>query len=371
MPFPTPQGTQASIAAMLNALTTRGDTPELWTYAHGAELSTTDYRIKRLWDVPRDRSLRSGPSLSKVLLDIQLAARLAASRSSALPLIAHHVEAAAACWSSRRPFVFFAHTDLGAELPTYASPSLAGPLHFIGTQAERTLLQSATSVAAISPLLADTLQTAHGRRAHYVPTPWSVRTPCTTAQRHEARTSFGLARDQPVLLYAGNLDAYQGWQDVVEAIAVLRRWQPHICLMVATQSAPDALRRFAHEQGVANRICLAPLANERDRQRCHAAADLCIVPRRVPGGLPIKLLEGLSHGVPIVTQRRAIAGLPLAACVSIVDDDSRSAIAARVRQLLEHRDQQLQQIASGSAYLREHHSPAKFFAAFDRVCGDT
>lgn len=366
MPFPSPQGTQASITAMLSALCAEGEAACLWTYARGAAHLHLPFEVRRLWDIPRDRSLRSGPSVQKVLLDLQLALRLGIDRDHGT-LVAHHVEAAFAAWIARRPFVFFAHTDVAAELPSYGSPALAAPLRGIGTTLDRTLIRAATHVAAISPLLATRLEHLYARPVRYVPTPWPVLDPATDDQRREARHALGIPTNADVLLYAGNLDAYQGWQDVVEASAASRRTRPSIRLLVATQSDATTLRSLARQHGIEDRIAIAPLMTEQDRARCHAAADIAVIPRRIAGGLPIKLLDALSRGVPIVTTQRAIAGLSLDHAVTLVDDDAPHAIAHAVTALLSQAPRRQAQIAAGSAYLRRHHSASKFIAAFDAL----
>jgi glycosyltransferase involved in cell wall biosynthesis len=77
-------------------------------------------------------------------------------------------------------------------------------------------------------------------------------------------------------------------------------------------------------------VVFAPLASEHDRAVAHAAADVALVPRLASGGLPIKLLEALARDVPVVANRRALAGLPLtprADLLAVVPDDSLEALA--------------------------------------------
>lgn len=353
---------------MLEALRSRGDLPELWTYAHGSAHEALPYTVRRLWDIPRNRDLRSGPSLTKLLLDAQLSLRLALSRTHAPLFVAHHVEAAVACAFSGRPFVFFAHTDLVGELPTYAAPTLRPALARAGHSLQHALVERAHSIAAVSPRLAQMIERTHGRPTHYIPTPWEARQPASSDERDRARNDLALSPHQPVLLYAGNLDAYQGWEAVLAAVSIVSRAHADTVLLVATESASAALLSLAQQLGVAGHLRLAPLRDELDRQRVHAAADLCVVPRRVEGGLPIKLLDALSRGVAIVASPHAMAGLPLDDCVLSTVDSSPEAIAAAT--LVALRDRTLRNALSraGSAYLREQHSPSKFLAAFDAVC---
>jgi glycosyltransferase involved in cell wall biosynthesis len=165
------------------------------------------------------------------------------------------------------------------------------------------------------------------------------------------------------------LDAYQGWEDLVVALSLVSRSIAEARLLVATESSPIALMDLARQHGVASRVRVAPLHDELSRQRAHAAADLCLVPRRVEGGLPIKLLEALSRDVAIVAVPAALAGLPLDPCVLIATEPTPEAIAATSVIALKDRALRVALSTAGSAYLREQHSPSKFFAAFDTVCG--
>lgn len=275
MPFPSPQGTQAVVAAMMRAL----PDATLLTYAGGSGQSDID--PLRLSNFPRVSSLRSGPSLGKAILDLRMVGDLRRRVAQLRPqcVVAHNVEAACVAWASRVPrWVYFAHTRFDTELPTYSQlPGLAmlgRGLDTIATRADMTL--------AITPALA-----THLGGQTMLP-PWSVEHVASAEERREAR--IGL--NGPVLVYAGNLDGYQGVDMLFEATR-------GYTLVVATESdgeLPSHARRWR-------------LRNEDDRRRAHAAADLVVVPRRSPGGLPIKLLDALARDVPVVAQRRALAGL--------------------------------------------------------------
>ena len=135
LPFPSPQGTQAAIDAMLRASAEEGQPAHLLTYAHGADDTPRPYTLHRLPDFPKVRSLRSGPSLGKVALDLRCigSTRRLVRRLRPRAIVAHHIEAALACIAARvRPLYYVAHTSLSAELPEYFPrlpfelPSLAG-----------------------------------------------------------------------------------------------------------------------------------------------------------------------------------------------------------------------------------------------------
>ncbi len=330
MPFPTPQGTQAIVGMMVRALQQHGHHASLLTYAHGeldpaAELG---FEPRRLPDWPRVRATRSGPSLGKVALDLRMVAALRAERTrpTADLVVAHNVEAAWACAAAGvRPFVYFAHTSMREELPYYVPPGVRALARAAGDGLDRGACLGAATVFALTPDLAERLQPLHACVECLLP-PFE-RPAAAPPSVATARALLGLPLHARVALYAGNLDAYQGIELLLSAIARAHApWH----LLVATASAPEPLRALARSHGLAERVVFAPLGSEHDRAAAHAAADVALVPRLAKGGLPIKLLEALARGVPVVANHRALAGLPLEDVASVliaVADDSPESLA--------------------------------------------
>jgi glycosyltransferase involved in cell wall biosynthesis len=340
LPYPSGQGTQAAIRFMVEALP--GATLLTYGYGDGSEPTVPLLRAPRL---SRSRSLRSGPSIGKALDDLGLA--LAVRRHAAALVVAHHVEAALACRLARVPYAFVAHTDLVFELPTYIAPDWARPAAGLGRAIDALAIAGASSVAAVSPLLAQTLARRTGRVVHPLPVPWSVAEPITDAERREARQALGLT--QPTLLYAGNLDGYQGL-DVL--VAARKRLAPFDALL-ATGSG-----------GTLPGFTRIPLATEADRRRAHAAADVVVVPRKSPGGVPIKLLDALARGVPVAATARALAGHAID-CVELAPDDDPEALATAITNAAALQGPARRtRIDAGRRYVAERHCPDAFRAAF-------
>ncbi|MFW2389075.1 MAG: glycosyltransferase, partial [Polyangiales bacterium] len=236
LPFPTHQGTQAAVAAMLDASAASGRHVELLTYAQSGYALDTRYEVHRIPDFPKVRSLRSGPSWGKLALDARciLEIRRLAKLRQPHAIIAHHIEAGAAALAARvAPVYYVAHTSLQHELPVYLPLLPSGIVSEVSRRVERTLCQGAAGVAAVAPSLAALL----GRGTKYLPVPWPIPLGAP-AEPAEARRSLGIASEARVCLYAGNLDPYQGWEHLIEALAVLRRSLPGARLLIATESDP-------------------------------------------------------------------------------------------------------------------------------------
>jgi glycosyltransferase involved in cell wall biosynthesis len=351
---------------MLEAETSAGTEAHLLTYGHGSHPIDPTFHWHRLADVPPVRSTRSGPSLGKLALDGQLIARIAwlTKRIEPRAIVAHHVEAAAAALAARaRPVVFFAHTSLRHELPMYGPVSLQWPLAQLGARIDRQLGRRADVVATVAPALATLMESTAGAAAHYVPPPWPVADAMGEHEREQARRAYGLQHDAEVILYAGNLDAYQGWEHVLHALARLSRRRDRVRLLVASESPTGALVAEARRAGIADRLLLGRLKDEASRGRAHAAADVAVVPRRAPGGLPIKMLDAMARGVPTVAARRATAGLPLQDAASITADDDPEALRQALQSVLDSPEARTAQGTRGRHYVATHHHPTRFTRA--------
>jgi glycosyltransferase involved in cell wall biosynthesis len=368
LPFPSYQGTQAALAAMLEASASTDRPTHLLAYTQAAYELDAPYGIHRIPNFPRVRSLHSGPSWGKVALDARciVETRRLARRLKPNAIVAHHIEAALAALAARvAPVYYVAHTCLRRELPVYFPYLPARLVSGVSKAVEGKVCAHAAGVAAVAPSLARLL----GQGTRYLPIPWAVpATPRPT--RDEARAALGLAADAHVCLYAGNLDRYQGWEYLVEAMVILRRTHPKARLLVATESNPTPAWLEARRLGIADSVHFSRLDGEQARQLAHAAGDLAWVPRRTEGGLPIKMLDAFARELPVVAMERATAALPVQnACATVPDDDAH-ALAAGARRLIEN-DRAANAVREEACrYLATHHSVESFAAAMRELIGE-
>jgi glycosyltransferase involved in cell wall biosynthesis len=189
--------------------------------------------------------------------------------------------------------------------------------------------------------------------------------PIRARERAESRLGLGVGQRAKLALYAGNLDAYQGVEMLPRALAALRRRGLSLQLLLATQSDSSAFARSCQLLGVPLRH--VALGDERVRRQVHAAADLVVVPRLVPGGLPIKLLDALARGVPCAITPSARAGLLLDGAVECAQADDAAALAVAMERLLSTPERRATLAAAGRAYVAREHSAPRFLRALDRV----
>ncbi|NLY94264.1 MAG: glycosyltransferase family 4 protein [Myxococcales bacterium] len=362
LPYPSPQGTQAAIAAMLDVLGEEGLDARLLCYPYGDPRLPLRHEVARLAMPALTRSLRSGPSLAKIAFDVAMVAAIARLPRETT-LVCHHVEAAWAARLAGRDYVYVAHTSLREELPTYltsAGATRASTFARVGAVIDA-VAASASRCAAVSPALATRLGARRGRAFGVLPVPWSPIE--ARVDPSSARAQLGLRGGAFVVLYTGNLDGYQSWEIALEVVSRLRDAALDAHLLVATDSDPAALFARAKTIGL-EAISIAPLLTERDREVAHAAADVAIVPRKSPGGVPIKLLDALARGVPVITTEAGAAGLALEGVVGFGETPEALALEA-----LEARKDRDERARRGVEYLRAHHGKEAFLDAYARLVG--
>jgi len=340
LPFPSRQGTQVMLHALCDGLAGRGHDVHLLTYAHGAFDLVPRYTLHRLRDFPRFRSLRSGPSWRRAALDLSLAAeiRRLAGKLSPDVLHVHNVEAAAAALlvppRPRLPCVFHSHNVMEDELPTYVEPLLRGPARAFGRWLDRALPRHADLTLAVSDATRGALIRAGGDPARIVTTEpgidladvASVAAPVPSDPRPATRDP------RPVIGHVGNLDAYQGLDLVVQALARLRPCGVDPELVLITESDPSPVLSMAARAGVrARSVAHGP---PEYALRALAACDAAVVARTVRGGFPIKLAVLLAAGVPVVATPAAAGGLGIDDVAHVAGDASPEALARAIRAAL-------------------------------------
>lgn len=333
------------IDSMMRAFVAAGEQVHLLAYPH--EDAKVAYKVHRFPNWGIRASARSGPSLSKVALDVSGIAALRHLNAKLRPkmVVAHHVEAGWLCRAARvRPDVFVAHTTLEEELGYYF-PFGDSFLRSLGRQVD-SIASFAARTMAVSPLLASQLARFNAR---YLPLPWEME-PSSYQESTTCR-----------LLYAGNLDAYQGWETMLRGVALARVKNRALRLRIATASDPRMLLRFAEKHHLQNVVEIMMLSDDHSRRRAYDDVAVVLVPRLAPGGIPIKLLDALSRSMPVVAESRALAGLALEDVVERCENDSPASWAFAIERALCRRKSLS---LSAESYIRQQHKPEAFASAF-------
>jgi len=102
------------------------------------------------------------------------------------------------------------------------------------------------------------------------------------------------------LLFLGHLSARKGVQDLLQALASPamkhRRWRATL----AGGGPVDEFRRAAENLGILDRLCFPGWVGESDVSALYADGDVLVLPSYAEG-LAMSVLEGMSHGLAVVT----------------------------------------------------------------------
>jgi glycosyltransferase involved in cell wall biosynthesis len=196
------------------------------------------------------------------------------------------------------PIVYDVHTLLESELPYYRMGLSRSVLAHCGAYLDRRLPQSAEHVIAVSEDIRTHL-TAPGRvasdRVSLIPN--GVEDAFCAA---ESRDTSGCTHSGPVVVYAGTLASYQGFDLLLQAFARAAQRSPPLWLHVYTQSSFEPYERLATQLGIRERICIRNVALD-ELPGNLAAADVAVNPRVECSGMPQKLGNYMAAGCAIVT----------------------------------------------------------------------
>ncbi len=320
-PFPSLQGSQVYAGGLARALAAAGH--RVWLAAYGYGEGAWPEGVER---VPVGRlpvgHLGSGPQWAKLPWDgLLLAGLVRLLRQERIDVIhAHHVEApflvraALALAGKDVPLVWTPHTNLAEELPVYFDERWATWMARLGSRLDGVTSHLPDHVVCLSRRSQDQMD-ALGARGTTLVHPGVDPEEFPAIDARAARVRHDL-QGRPWVAYAGNLDAYQELDRLMEAVART----DELGLVVATHGDPERAHAMADVAG---------LPQDRRRfvrcddfeQVCElvSGARLAAIPRRTCAGFPMKLLNMLMCGVPVVVP--ASIAQPIEGVITVGSDD--------------------------------------------------
>jgi len=323
-PFPAPRGSQVLVGELAEALAALGHRVHVVAFGEGdGGRQIPGVRVHRTPAILGGRD-SFGPRPWRLALNLALLRTLyRVVREHAIDVIhAHNYEAPLLGYAVRgltgTPVVYHGHNVMSDELGRYfRRPAARRVAAVVGQLLDRSVPRRADYVVALSEAMATHLEASGVAPEQMEVIPPGVSWPVDSGAGHGSDLYPGAK----VIAYAGNLDAYQEVPTLVRAMREVRRAEPRTLLVIASHGRDEALERLVEELGVSEHVRLV-LADSFDAvRRLLKRADLVVCPRTSWSGFPIKLLNYMAAGRPIIAAAGAARALGDGPMVVVPDDN--------------------------------------------------
>ena len=309
-PFFEARGTPFSEYHRIRALLELGHTVDLVTYPFGHDVDLPGLRIFRCARPPFVQSVRVGPSIAKVPLDLSLTftalRRVVADRYDALH--SHEeggVIGVALSWLTGKPHLYDMHSSLPQQLTNFAF-TRSRLVTAIVAWGERLMIRRSRAIIVICPQLAEVVRevdpAAQPVLIENSPGSGDAAVPGSGAG---VRREFGLGPETPLVVYTGTFEAYQGLDLLFEAFAHVRRQNGAARLLLAggQPGQIEDARRGTARLGIDDVTVFAGHRKAEEIPAFLDAATALVSPRSTGINTPLKIYQYLRSGRPIVATR--------------------------------------------------------------------
>ena len=339
-PFPYGRGTPIRIHRLAEALLQRGHKVHVVTYHMGDPALPDGIEVHRIRDVPWYRNCEPGPTYAKLLILDPLLVRTLRRvlRSHCIEIVhAHHYEGllvAGMSGASPRPVIYDAHTTLESELPFYPLGLPKRMVRSVGRMLDRWLPGRASHVIAVSEEIRSRLLELGAISENCIDViPNGVESRIFDVGEPDPQTP-GECR---IVAFAGNLARHQGIEHLLAAFGKVRGRRNDVRLHIISSSDFGPYEGLAKELRIEDRIELESVAFRQLPDRL-SAADVLVNPRVEATGLPVKLLNYMAAGRPIVSFEGSAAHLEDGRTALTAESGNSDALADAILRLLDDED---------------------------------
>ena len=311
-PFPANHGSAASIREMSDTLVDMGHDVHIVTYPFGQEdIKVRRAKVHRTGPFRPETNARVGPSPEKFSLDFHLLRLLCrVIRRENIDIIhAHNYEGALigilAKWFTHRPLLYNAVNLMSDELAGYNFIRPAWLAHGIAHGLDWFTPIFPDHITAVSPELREWFLKNGVPAAKVDMVPAGIEAELFDHPEPEKFRKRYQLDGRPVVMYTGVLNAFQRVDYLLAAFAFVLRERPDALLLVVSPLVSEtyerACRRQAQELGIADSVVWISPHPLNDLPSYLALADVAVLPRPECPGHPVKLLNYMLAGLPIVS----------------------------------------------------------------------
>ena len=382
-PFFEPRGTPFSEYHRIKVLGELGYEVDLVTYPFGRDIQMAHLRIIRSVRPPFVTGVRIGPSMVKVVLDLLLA--VTAFRQALIgsyDAIHSHEEAGVlgAILSELLgiPHLYDMHSSLPQQLQNfqYTKSSLIRGLF---ARAERKMIDSARVVITICQELQDAVvAVGAGDRAFLIENVMGgdmTRVEEDPGVAQDVRANYGISSEQPLILYTGTFEEYQGLELLTASAACLTRSCATARVLVVGGEPEQVARARRLADASGSPMVFAGQRPPEEIPGFIAACDILVSPRVSGTNTPLKIYSYLRSGRPIVATDLRTHTQVLTSDTAVLVPPEPELLAAGLLRLIQspEKRQALSDAArklSGTRYSRDMYV-SRTAAAYKMLLGDS
>ena len=318
-PFPANYGTPGAIREMAETLAMLGHDVHIVTYPFGDDLPVKHAKVWRPRYWRRSASVRAGPSVEKLLLDLLVLIELCrVIRREQIKIIhAHNYEGALIGFAAKlitgRPLIYNAVSLMSDELPRYRFLRPAILARLVAALLDSFVAKVPDRFIAITAELREVFLSRGiaADRVTYIPLGvWTEMFEQSNPAPLRLRHGIG---QRPVVMYTGINSPFQRIDYLLQAFSLVIREEPAALLMIVSplRHDPDlsANRALARELGVEDSVIWVENQSLAELPDYLAMATVAVISRPEVPGHPLKLLNYMAAARPIVCFNGAAKGI--------------------------------------------------------------
>jgi glycosyltransferase involved in cell wall biosynthesis len=307
-PFLEGRGTPFSVYHRAKALTVLGYEVDLVTYPMGKQVHLAGLHVYRAPALPFIRSVKIGPSLAKLPLDLLLFLTAVRQLCRRRYRYLHTHEEAGLMGALLAPVfgckhLYDMHSDLSQQMSNFAFTKSTLLVRCVEAM-QKFIVCKADAVIAICPDLEATVKRIAPEKAVYMIENVAVDEALLSANASDVarlRQQWKLG-DGPILLYTGTFECYQGIDLLLRSVTTVHAEFP-VARYVLVGGKPEQVakqRLLAQQLGIANVVCFVGQRPLEEMPKYMAMADILLSPRSEGTNTPLKLYTYLRAGKPIL-----------------------------------------------------------------------
>ncbi|MCP4157434.1 MAG: glycosyltransferase family 4 protein [bacterium] len=361
-PFFEPRGTPFSEYFRIKALCELGHTVDLVTYPIGQDKEIEGLKIFRTIRPPFIKSVKTGPSFAKIILDYFLFFKaLVRLIRGKYDFIHTHEEAnimgAFLNKISGKPHLYDMHSSLVQQMNNFqftSSKLITGVFKWV----EKVSLKNAKSVIVICRSLFDYAGEITEKEKLTIIENFMDDAPEQLDQEKLAqiRKEIG-SNEKKIIMYTGTLETYQGIPLLLDSMTHLDD-SYRLVLIGGKKEQVQAVTASAGEKGLEGRVLALGSKQPSEIPYYLDASDTLVSPRILGTNIPLKIYSYLKSGLPVVATDLYTHTQSINKEISILVEPEPEKFAAGIREALSEKGKIVAQNAA--AFCRENYSDAHY-----------